>query len=346
MCSARGRQASYRTRGFTLVELLVVIAIIGILIALLLPAVQSAREAGRRTQCSNNLRQLALAVHGYHDANNELPPSSSELCDGVPLAQAIGWSWIAIISPYMEQGSWKQGINWNDRWPYAGSNVAHVTRFRSASVICPTRRSERDSVIFRGSFATASGLPTAAWLDTTQPSDYGSVRRGTNRAGRPQVDGRDGMLTDPAQAQTATQKLRSRTTFGSVTDGTAFTAMLGEKHMFHDWLGRAGQESPAVVGDCCCNGRYNTQRMGYWIGTTEVQALAQSPLNADVLLAATDSSGRQLRVDHESFGSWHPQVCMFAMGDASVRPVRNTTDPSRVLQYLAGRDDGQPYQLP
>lgn len=106
-------------RGFTLVELLVVIAIIGILIALLLPAVQAAREAARRMQCSNNFKQYGIAMHNYHDINNSLPASSAMLPESGRTLQTTKndnpsnetlWSATVFLLPYMEQGSVYEGM--------------------------------------------------------------------------------------------------------------------------------------------------------------------------------------------------------------------------------------------
>jgi prepilin-type N-terminal cleavage/methylation domain-containing protein/prepilin-type processing-associated H-X9-DG protein len=93
--------SSMKRNGFTIVELLVVIAIIGILVALLLPAVQMAREAARRTTCSNNLRQTGLALHMFHDNHRHLPAGWS----GPSPESAPGWGWASKILPYMEQGN-------------------------------------------------------------------------------------------------------------------------------------------------------------------------------------------------------------------------------------------------
>lgn len=100
-----------RGRGFTLVELLVVIAIIGILVGLLLPAVQAAREAARRMQCSNNFKQLGLAMHNYASAHRVMPPGCVYVWPLAPAPdlnlgiQQGNWSWGALILPYIEQTS-------------------------------------------------------------------------------------------------------------------------------------------------------------------------------------------------------------------------------------------------
>ena len=127
-------------RGFTLIELLVVIAIIGVLIALLLPAVQSAREAARRAQCVNNLKQIGLALHNYEEAIGTFPPGyvSSidrtvlDACDldqekqnGVDLG--TGWAWGSMILPFLEQQPLYNSINFNLSVAYRQNDTCSLT---------------------------------------------------------------------------------------------------------------------------------------------------------------------------------------------------------------------------
>ncbi len=129
-------RAPMRFRGFTLIELLVVIAIIAILIALLLPAVQAAREAARRLQCVANLKQIGIALHGYHGTNNTFPSGGwiSLPTNSTTLNMNIGWS--AVILPWLEQKTVFDGLNLNLPYGVAANSTVGHTVF--SVYLCPS----------------------------------------------------------------------------------------------------------------------------------------------------------------------------------------------------------------
>ncbi len=122
-------------RGFTLIELLVVIAIIAILVALLLPAVQQAREAARRSSCKNNLKQLGLALHNYHDTHRMFPISWNVNYNHNENTQE-GFSWMTYILPFVEQPALYDTINFNSDLADAGNNAASQSVI--TTYLCPS----------------------------------------------------------------------------------------------------------------------------------------------------------------------------------------------------------------
>jgi prepilin-type N-terminal cleavage/methylation domain-containing protein len=140
--------ASGRQRGFTLIELLVVIAIIAILIGLLVPAVQTVREAANRTQCANNLKQIGLACHLYHDQHKQLPP------DRRSAMESPSWAW--LILPNLEQNNLYR--QWEDGQPYPGidpgkpinaqakTNAGEILLTPVPTYFCPSRDRPQGSV--------------------------------------------------------------------------------------------------------------------------------------------------------------------------------------------------------
>jgi len=207
----------HRPRGFTLVELLVVIAIIGILIALLLPAVQAAREAARRAQCSNNLKQIALAMHNYHDTYKCLPVGSFGCCWG---------SWLVAILPYIEQQPLYRQYDQNGKWDipdssyrYSGSRNLPVTTTRVSSYTCPSDSpSEADN-----------------WSGITS-HNYGVNYGNTGFVNRsyigPDADAEanvNGVLFGQAPFTIGDATKRAQAfSLATITDGTSNTLMVGE----------------------------------------------------------------------------------------------------------------------
>jgi prepilin-type N-terminal cleavage/methylation domain-containing protein/prepilin-type processing-associated H-X9-DG protein len=147
--------------GFTLIELLVVIAIIAILIGLLIPAVQKVRESAMRMSCQNNLKQLGLGLHNYHDANGGFPPAKQ--------TTPVNHSWTPRILPYIEQGNlynrYKFGVNWDDT-AVNDANPGGIGQTEIATFLCPAAPSGR-----RGSRNRAV-LDYSAANQITRPNSY------------------------------------------------------------------------------------------------------------------------------------------------------------------------------
>ena len=126
-------------KGFSLIEMIVVIAIIAILIALLLPAVQQAREAARRTQCKNNLKQLGLAMHNYHDVHGVLPPGTFTHTEGRGFGNGRdAWSWFAFVLPFIDQAPMYNSLDFNLPINGTPTAAAELRKGNLPAMLCPS----------------------------------------------------------------------------------------------------------------------------------------------------------------------------------------------------------------
>jgi prepilin-type N-terminal cleavage/methylation domain-containing protein/prepilin-type processing-associated H-X9-DG protein len=161
-------EASMRRQGFTLIELLVTIAIIGMLIAVLLPSVQNAREASRRVRCCNNLRQIGLALQNYHGAMNLFPPGYVSQIGPGGEDVGPGWGWAAMLLPHLEQRPVYDGINFNLPIETPDNQTARLVTI--GLFVCPSDASYRERFTVVG--ATAVGSTSGASICDVASSNY------------------------------------------------------------------------------------------------------------------------------------------------------------------------------
>jgi prepilin-type N-terminal cleavage/methylation domain-containing protein/prepilin-type processing-associated H-X9-DG protein len=230
----RQSNASPRGRGFTLIELLVVIAIIAVLIGLLLPAVQSAREAARRAQCVNNLKQLALAAANYESSNQVYPPSNLYQTQG---NSQFGFSHWVAMSNFLEQGNIFNATNFSIPWSVANITVGAV---RLSVLTCPSDPASGQTYTMGTMIGTspvgASYFPypwtiPAQFAGLTQGYSFYSGNAGPWNANGFYINFTNGSLS--ADTNLGTYELgvicdQGKVTIGSITDGTSNTMIFSE----------------------------------------------------------------------------------------------------------------------
>jgi prepilin-type N-terminal cleavage/methylation domain-containing protein/prepilin-type processing-associated H-X9-DG protein len=305
-----------RHRGFTLIELLVVIAIIAILIGLLLPAVQKVREAAARMSCQNKLKQIALALHNYHDANGKFPAggdstanpnfSVSTWCSSETDNKKARAPWSVMILPYLE-----------DQALFGQFNVTKA--FTSSSNVAGDAPNVTAFALSNSKFQCPSDPNSGAGVNN---SNYFGVQGGgstpdCSTQGGQRVFYRNGILF-----------FKSQVKITEVTDGTSNTFLVGETKYGLTPTGRSDKIHTAWSSGMKIDD----------FGAPLVLAAAKEGINS---VAGSGGTVDTLNIHSRLFGSFHTSGCNFALADGSVRFVTDTI-PLATYRQLGARDDGQP----
>jgi prepilin-type N-terminal cleavage/methylation domain-containing protein/prepilin-type processing-associated H-X9-DG protein len=328
-CQVRSRP------GFTLVELLVVIAIIGILVALLLPAIQAAREASRRSSCGNNLMQIAMAMHHHSDTYRSLPYSKR---DSAPQR-----SWAPDVLPFLEQTNMVNGANYdlNQNWwrsttyttPVAAIPNAETVRTKLAVFTCPSTPNP-DRMQNKTETAPEQNKIGAC-------GDY-FAPEGVNIAINNELPAADAIPTT-ADLRGALRKYPDLNTFAAILDGTSHTILVAECAGREDvWRGRVMKPAVADKTQPNCararGGAWATNDNPYEIGT-RTEWCTNGTIPGAMRINNSNEYGFL-------FYSFHPAGANFAFCDGSVRHLGESTN-LRLLAFLVTRsgreaEDGLP----
>ncbi len=302
-------------RGFTLIELLVVIAIIGVLIGLLLPAVQAAREAARRAQCSNNLKQIGIALNTYHDAHNTFPPGYCSFwkLDGGDSGVAEddigpGWAWGSLILPQMEQTNVFNAINFNLNLTYAANSTAQLLRV--SNYLCPSDTT-KEQVPVRNEENTET-------VYTVGTGNYVGMY-GLGEVGEAPGAGNGVFFRN------------SRVGFRDMTDGSSNTIAVGERShnlSYVTWTGRAVGgwlfKTSSIEGGADQFAAEPEESFTMILGPIGLEDGNRTPNNPEAHV--------------EDYWSRHPGGVNFLFGDGSVHFLKNSISPQtfRALGTRAG----------
>ncbi len=311
-----------KTNGFTLVELLVVIAIIGMLVALLLPAIQAARESARRNQCTNNLKQIGLAIQMRHDAKKLFPPGRT----GIPSANesgvtSYGISWAFELLPYVEQTSLYQALI--KALPSTDPQNALAMRSPVSTFFCPSRREPAADRNFDNN-------------DQAPPEEIRGVAAGGDYAGSAGVDINFGMTNpngEPPDVKGGALYTFSRNSIRHVTDGTASTIGVGEKYIPTE--DEVRQARPNV----------DEAKMHYYQGDTAIfsgdhryaiMASTECGMAHGEAPTTGDCGTNNL---WEQFGSEHPSISNFVFLDGHVQAIQQGVDLIALRRISTIADD-------
>lgn len=324
--------ASERRAGFTLIELLVTISIIGLLVALLLPAVQGAREASRRVACVNNLKQIGLALQGYAGSTGAFPPAyvtrdGSEPPYVDPSEHGPNWGWGSLILAWMEQQPLYAAVNFST--PVWGPEARTVRGVRLSSYLCPSDSDsgrviliDRDTLAAKFNDLSASNYIASAGRRAIGGSPYGPNRWYFTRNSE-----EDGAMYKNSASRAA-----------SFTDGLSWTFVVGERSRRLSDAAWAGTDAIGYGGVVCTRAWNVTKECVY----SNVIVLGHAGPESEY------SGGKPIWIDRPNFPtagadaytSRHPGGANFLFGDGSVRFLKDSIAP-QVFSALSTRAGGE-----